>query len=214
MELKAKLDLLQEVHKYYPIGCPHFNNEYSGYKRLLDIVENKINNLLNHIEDDVWASLINELESNNKFRVYNDSYLQFPNLAARIELSKTEAEVSITQTLRITLSLLTNCYTAFIEEKATFSRFNNEANVAPVKLLWYGQKSMSDNESKWLEEVKAKIKDHYPHYTFIKHDLLLNTSIYGGLPHGEDPEDLKPYYSLYSYLFDYIQSPQGFEVIS
>ncbi|UII30902.1 hypothetical protein LVD17_21650 [Fulvivirga ulvae] len=214
MELKTKLDLLQEVHKYYAIGCPLLNHEYPGYNRLLGVLENKINNLIDYIEDDTWGSLINELQSNGKFVVYDDSYLQFPNLVARIELSKTEAEVSITRTLRVTLSLLTNYYTAFIEERATFGRYNNEAGVAPVKLLWYGQRNMSDNETKWLEEVNVRVNYHYPNYSFINHDLLLNTNIYGGLPHGEDPEDLKPCYSLYSFLFDYIQPPQGFEVIS
>ncbi|MBL6448969.1 hypothetical protein JMN32_21845 [Fulvivirga sp. 29W222] len=213
MKPETKLDLLQEVHKYYPIGCPLLNHEYPGYKLLLGILENKVNNLITSIEDDTWVSLISELQSNGKFEVYDDSYLQFPNLVARIELSKTEAEVSITRTLRLTLSLLTNYYTAFIEEKGTFNRFNNEPGVAPVKLLWYGQQNMSDNERQWLADVKGKVSDHYPDYLFVNHDALLNTNIYGGLPHGEDPEDLKSYYSLYSYLFDYIHAPQGFEVI-
>ncbi len=140
-ETTIVVELLKRIHKFYPIGLPHLNSIYPGYRDLLSITENKINNLIEK-KIDTWDDMAKSFESKLIYTIRDESFLQFPNRSFRIEFDENEyLGLIIKKNIHLYISLLHNSYTYFIKhdfiinEKQKFSLLSTQQTESDLELL-------------------------------------------------------------------------------
>jgi hypothetical protein len=191
METKIVTELLKKVHEFYPIGLPHLNNIYPGYKELLSITEKKINNLIEK-KADSWDNMVISLAKETTTEIRDESFLQFPNRSLRLEFSdQIYSDLIIRKNIHLYVSLLLNRYTYFVKQ---------EFIVNGKHVLSLVSTQQEENNTELLKLVGNKMKDYYNDYSYVSHKVLLSYNIQGGTPHGEiHGSDAN--YPIFSFLF-------------
>lgn len=212
------LNLLNKIQQYYPIGMPHFNDIHDGYAELKKITEKKINT---HLEADAftktenmvpWESLVTESKHLLGENIIDQSYLQFPSLNLIIIMDSADNKNRESKNMTLTLSLLTNHYTIFIESQFTLANYI-ELNHPLRYQVVYGEKNASDDELAFFKNLKELLSVHFPDYKFVNHYLLMTNKIKGGIPYGESVETNREEYPIYSFLFGPLQHFSNIRVI-
>lgn len=202
MDRATSEGLLRIIHKYYPIGVPHFAKWQEGIR---SVIENKIRGGSDQRKR--WDSLI--LQLRDKGMVVQDlSFLQFPNLMCFVENLETISNIQIKKNFVICASLLCPYYTCYFEYKVGVQV---KGGVLPFGSMVFfssaGYDSLKISAS--ITEISNLFGSQFPEYTMIGHYDLMMFKVQGGVPYGEDSShngNLE--HSIYQYLF-YNEQPNS-----
>jgi hypothetical protein len=198
-------DLIEAIHKYYPItqGVP--NEEYEGYRILQKIIDTKIDGFTSgKLPDDCYALITQIAECFNNCPVNVHWYTNFPSYSISVELAnETMDHIKRTSSLNVKISLLTNYYTIFFEEMNVFNGFKERHDKnKPVLFRILSSKNLNvDTEKTFIAKVQNIITPLFPGYKYVNHDFLFKKKLPKGIPIGFlDP--IPNYYPIYAFLFD------------
>jgi hypothetical protein len=204
---KLILELLLQIHLYYPIGLPNSANSYSGTKLIQDKVVEKLEQLDN--TNTPWFKFSKDIESKVGKSIFFDySFNQFPSYSCKIQLEKTSnIDFDISKNIVIELSLLTKHYTIFFNDEYKNKRYQLDStgsNNSIKNEIWYYKSCKIESEFKLADSFKLVVKNYFPDYNFIEHDILFNCIVEGGLPFNRNYDEVMPNqkFSVYEYLFD------------
>lgn len=192
--------LLNEIHKYYPVGLPYKQSTYPGFKKAMVIVKNKINLLILGKKIEPWNTFIDILQESFKQEKFFDLCAsQFPSLSFIIILRTTEDLFIERRTkLNLSLSLLCPYFTVYIEEEIIVSPKNGE--IPSITTFKFHRRYLTGDEVGKIEKVKFLAEKYYPRYTFINYELL-SEKVKGVIPIDEDPQSIITEFSMYDLLF-------------
>lgn len=204
---KIMIDLLLKIHFYYPIGLPFATKEYSGDKEISQIVAKKIDQITNN-ETTEWACFLNDSRLHNKTVEVDDlSYFQFPSYTLEIPLTlNTFDNLTITKNIIVSVSLLTDHYTIFFEDRFIYRQMPNDlSRYKGAFSVVYFVSNTNQSYIKLLEIIKRDLKKHFSSFTFVPHSLLMSTIIEGGIPYKKFDDyldDRARKFSMYEFLFN------------
>lgn len=195
-------NLLKEVHKFYPIGRPYSNDQYPGYSELEAITSNKINKLINNEKIEIWDSFIKDFSLQVRGnKVINLVSKQFPSYELMLHISDTSTEqIRTRKSMTIVLSLLTHHYSVYFESLLFLHDYKVRGRPLS-QLIIYGEENATLEEKEIQKRTKALMVHHFPSYEFVNHSILFQTKVSGGLPYGENKDDIKQEYPIYNFLF-------------
>jgi len=191
-------NLIRAVHRFYPLGFEFINEQFDGYQELKTIVDRKIKQV---IENTIPEELLRlEIELKNLFTglpLYFDVHRNFPSYSVAIEIGKVEfPEFEKVQRLSLKISLLTNCYTFFLEEIIKHTSVTNSFGHPHFTVV------ISQNlQTESVRRIKEIVTECFPTYQFVDPKILFSIKT-NGVPYGQDHSDPKRDYSLFDFLFD------------
>src|SRR5215210_2013376 len=95
---------LKQVHHYYPIGLPHFADDYPGFQEIKQIQEAKFA-ALEREEPKEWYGLVAAVQNEwNGYQLFNSVAAQFPCYELSITVSD-ESQTGLHKHCSLTLSL-------------------------------------------------------------------------------------------------------------
>ncbi|MDQ1089525.1 hypothetical protein [Siphonobacter sp. SORGH_AS_1065] len=205
--------LLEAISKYYPIGLPFYRDRYIGYSKLEQIVEEKINTLIDgHSGPKDWNLFKHAIHNDfPQFELLDLSYYQEPSLKMALKFySSSNNRIYQDSYINISVSLMSSYFTVFITESFTSEAdYRYTVNEAPL-VNNYGKKSfgpfhrenISELEHKWTSKIIKDITYYYPNYSFVDYRFL-QKSITGVIPFGTGLDTvLEPIkFSFYDILF-------------
>ena len=198
-------DLIKAIHNYYPIEQAILNEEFEGYKVLQKLIDTKIHGLTNGQLPKECYALVKEIESffvNCPINVH--FYTNFPSYSIGIELANDTSDYTRrTSWLNVSISLLTNYFTVFFEERNLFNGFKEQNNKnMPILFRILSSKNHNiDTENIFVEKIKDIVATLFTEYKYINHRLLFNYKLPNGIPIGFfDP--IPNFYPIYAFLFD------------
>ncbi|WP_285010492.1 hypothetical protein [Pedobacter faecalis] len=102
--------------------------------------------------------------------------------------------------LTFNISLLTNCYTFFVEEHIKYRDIVHYGH--PARTVAVSRLSQTNREAlDVIEKLDNIILSCFPDYIFVDHYLLFNTQV-SGVPYSEDGCGPDTKFPLYRFLFD------------
>jgi hypothetical protein len=204
MSTNIIIQLLLQIHKYYPIGISTLNTDYPGYKLMQDKISMKIDQIINHDKTD-WSEFINDCNAIFPAkRILDAGYYQFPSYFCQIELeNKTYEEFQFKKFINISVSILCDTYTVFLEDRYESIKYSpsQNSNNTIRKKVFYLNSSKDSNDLEEVNKVIKTITSRFPKFNYISYYGLLSTKITGGLPYGKAIDDSNKY-SIYEFLFD------------
>lgn len=194
-----KIELLQSIHKYYPIGLVNFNDQYEGFKALKSILENKINRVIDKTLPYECYDLVSKLQKNfGVENAFDENHRQFPCYSYFINLREDKiSNFRVVKLLKIKISLLVKFFTVF-QETIILSIPGTLPKKNSIIYKIITEYENSDNGRAFLEK---NINESFPSYKSIDYSLLLNTKIHAGIPFGLDHSE-KTCFPIYAFLFD------------
>ncbi|WP_139170391.1 hypothetical protein [Chitinophaga terrae (ex Kim and Jung 2007)] len=206
MEQDAIYYLLKKVHEFYPVGMTTLA-EYPGEKKIMEIIEKKINAMI--AEEDTLGSALREAIklSTGDYQLFDLSSRQFPCYLIGIFYEEdTSGDLSRRTFLLFTISLLCNCYTYFIHDyyrvfgQITFSQRRKMYPIDSVSLVSHAS---FEKIKPIVESVSMKIENILPTYKYVSHLQLFGSKVTGAAPYGKSIDDNPTQsYSIYHFLFD------------
>lgn len=198
-------EFVHAVRKYYSIDPKIPNREYDGYNLLVEIIENKIDQLVDNMLPKQFYNLIEAINLDFKeYTVFDKCYEQFPNYSLTIELAnRISNNIQCISLLNLRMSLLTNYYTIFFEEVNIFNDFSeNERINRPLSFRIFSSRNNGiDPEKILLKKLKKMIDESFPEYKFVHHKILFDLKIDSAEPIGLTGYGLNSY-PIYAFLFD------------
>lgn len=185
--------LISRVYHFYPIGLKANSSTYPGKLEYKQIVDRKINALINN-EATEWSAFSDDIR-NSAFPFRDLAYEQSPSYKANFEITKTEInDTQYSKTFDFVISLLTNHYTFFIDECFRYKS----------KALWHilRLEDLTEDERKFASTIQSKIEKYFPTHEYTNHKLLMDVKIEGGILHIDDDHYPFDTLSLYQYLFE------------
>lgn len=206
------LNLLETVHKYYPVGIPQLYTSYPGYIAMQKITEGKIS-LVQGDRDYEWKSFINEIESHfSAYKVYNLSYFQFPGFSLTIEIeSQNIGACTLGRYIRLNMSLLCNYFTVFGEDIYNFENYNaSSTSREPIlSRIVYSKQADKAIILEGIEFLKMTFEKMFKNYKFVEHNILFEYSILGTGAFGDmEIDSAKDSPTIYRLLFEHDISPK------
>lgn len=204
---KLLIELMSKIQMYYPIGIPIMHNEFPGTKLIEEKIAHKINNIDN--KNTNWAKFIKELKKATKeFDLHDYAYIQFPSYQCSIALKEETNDQNIfNRDIIINISMLTNHYTIYFQDYYRMNRYDSKlaGNTVIKHQIVFMKIEKNEAYVKIIENVKALVAKHFPDFTFLEHDFIFNTAVYGGYPRNRNTRfltNITERYSVFEYLFD------------
>jgi hypothetical protein len=206
MGIETIIELLTQIHLYYPVGIPQVYRQYPGYKLIEQKLEKKIDELSKDENVD-WIKLVSDVNKEfSSYKVHDFGYYQFPNYYMEIELEQlNEKGFEVRRVITVCISLLVNYFTVFMVDFYKFSNFENKnvIGITPSFRIVYNK---STDEKIYIESIEfliTLIEQHFKTHKFLPHSDLLNLKLSGSGAFG-DMESYKfgETYSAYRYLFN------------
>ncbi len=207
-------DLLKSVHNYYPINTTEAENVPGKTTQRNKILEAKINGVING-ESSAWSKLVQRLSGHHK-HISNMDFLQFPSyvLTIKTEESTLSEFVTLSSSLTISVSLLSNYFTVFCEDNYEITNIKNDWEDHPIKFrIFYTERlAESGNHSvqHLLNSIKKETKTYFPTYDFVHHAALMSNTVPGNMVLPWTPQTAS--HSIYTYLFDGFLSYNNLEI--
>ena len=180
MHHEVILDLLKSVYRYYPVGLPNFQSSFEGRAKAMDILEKKIIAVQDGTPND-WTRLISVLTEKKIGEVRDAAYIQFPSYTATIILKQASTEwIEFTQYLHVTVSLLTNYYTVYFEDRLGHKVFYESEKHNPHTYLYYSNiRDPTSPSAEAFHEVKSIVASVFRNHQFVPHQLLFDHKVQG-----------------------------------
>ncbi|OKS84879.1 hypothetical protein [Mucilaginibacter polytrichastri] len=196
------LALLSAIHRYYPIGLPHLNNDYAGYQDVKNIIETKINQLIANDLPEHCTALLNEVKAEfSGLEVYDNLYHQFPSIDLSINLfNSKENNIERVTLLSLKISLLTNHYIIYYENSFTFTNYQTLRHIPIKTRIISSVNEEADVSGEWYKKLFKIVNHIYPLYKQVNHRHVFTRFIKGGLPYPFDYSNQIDY-PIYNYLF-------------
>lgn len=199
-------ELLETIHKYYPVGMPQMFSVYPGYKAMQRITEEKIS-LVQKNKDYEWTSLVKELEAQfSRYKILNLSYFQFPSYSVKIEIeSRDIGDCAMVSYVVLNMSLLCNYYTVFGEDiyKLENYKSNNSSGEPIIFRTVYNKQTDKKLVLESIELIKTAFENRFKHYKFAEHNILFDYSVLGTGAFGDmEIDPLKDCPSIFRLLFE------------
>ncbi|MDQ1086403.1 hypothetical protein [Siphonobacter sp. SORGH_AS_1065] len=207
-------NLLDQIKKFYPIGFPLLRNNYPGYEKVVNIINDKVDLVsVNGRGPKPWENLCDSLKETFKEHViYDLNIFKEPSLKAAIEI-KLFGDETIERSvhLNIQVSLLLPVYTVFINEKFVskpdfrFSEtdFNTLRNYKSNLYGVFYRQQVSKEENDWIDLTKKLVEREYSNFSFIDYSDVCTIMVHGAIPSEFELDEVsRPYqYPLSSFLF-------------
>lgn len=189
---------LEKIHNYYPIGLPHFEEDYPGYQQLLNIQKEKFE-AVQQSEPKAWFDLVEAIKKQwDGYRVTNSIAVPFPSYQLTVELyNQQKPGLWIDSSLVLTVSLLVKYFAIFVVDNYTYQGPEN-SGVAH-KFICSGYRHHLGIESK-INPLTGAVQRCFPDYQQARHNVLFNYKVLGGYPFTAGYEDVGEY-TIYDYLF-------------
>lgn len=198
---ETELELLADIHKYYPIGMPHVDAGNSGYQRIKEIISEKINQLTNNNLPENCQALLKELSGYSAKQVINFLHYQFPNYHIVIKLLEQEDDhIKRWCWLNLEISLLTSHFLLYYKDNYAFKQYNKFENVPITTNIIVSQCVDADPEKAFFSFVAEQVKKHFPDHQYLQPKFAFSRFVSGGVPYGYEPSD-KEKYPVYNFLF-------------
>lgn len=206
MYLSTISNLLESVHKFYPVGMKALEG-YPGEKVIKDIVERKVNALINE-EQTPWSALLSStLPLTMNFEVLDFSANQFPSYVGSVIFENiNEADFNRRTSLVFSISLLTDHYTYFIHDHYRINsqtEFKGRRKVYQINSAALTSHLSFEKIKSLIGDIEKKISEFFPGYRYINHEQLFNSEVTGAVPYGHLKDYTTPYqFKIYHFLFD------------
>ena len=210
------VDLVKNVHYFYPTGNFNLKNNWPGYKVLKEKVDQKINNECNDsnsVSNRFSTSLTNRLTN---YAIVNYNHFHFPNYVTIVRIGDNDYQhINHVYYLQITVSLLCDYYTIFFVDEYRFRSFTAQIPFASMHTIYSYKESLSRYDANITKIIEEEIMRHFPEKRFMYHEPLFKTQIAGCVPFGEEwsPNSNDNSYSLFELLFSYNGRINNLEVI-
>jgi hypothetical protein len=201
-------ELLKSVYSHYPVGYWQYKEFYSGYKKMEEIVNHKLNFECNDSSSpsNVFAfSLRNRLAD---MSIENRNYLNYPNYNYVIHVSKSSTgQVEQRHSIEICISLLCNYYTMYIVNEYALKKTGNDSvEYYPATFATYSfSDNREDTDTAVLKVVQDLLFEHFPQKEFVKHSTLMSHKITSVFPFRQDVYfgTDRTHFSLFDLLFNF-----------
>lgn len=188
-----KLELLQAVHTFYPLGLPWMAESHQGHQNLKALVVTKINNAIEN-NPASWFSLAENLKTLFKeFQTFNFAGHPFPSYEFTILLRdeiRHGSNVAISMT--VNLSLLVNYYTAYVYEHFSFESSGHG--------IVHRTEQYDEALSSKLQSLKKELAHLFPGYLYVDPQHVFRHKILGGFGYGGDETDMNNH-TFFDFLF-------------
>ncbi len=194
--------LLEKIHFYYPIGMASMETSYRGYDFYKELLEKKINGLINNT-DTPWTSFIKLLDEYEGLNILDCGFQQFPSYTVKLEMKKTTGEAfDYQRSLVVNISLLTEHFTLFFEDHYLYKNFTDGFRNPTFKIAFSKSTIEESQLADLIKRVCEDLAKLFPAHKFIYHKTLFLYKIKDGHLYtiGETPSDTNLF--LYHYLFD------------
>ncbi len=194
-------ELFQKVHDFYPMGSDRVDQRFPGKVKYDAILKGKIDSIINR-QSTAWERFASELSGLNEYFLFDMSYLQFPGFTGKLQiLSDENSRFNMQRALVISVSLLCDYYTLYVEDTYTFRDYG-DLSLKPKLHILFSKKNDSGEEEGLFNTVHEMLRKSFPRFGFVNHKLLFDTRIKGGFvyPDGEACPDMLM--SLFNFLFD------------
>ena len=147
-----------------------------------------------------WTSFSNDLKVGlESEEVFINSSPAFPAFTLIVPLSdENKQDLRERKILHVSLSLLTNHYTIFVESTIFFQNYKRYGDTL-YQRIFHGEKNSNLEELNVFNKVKDLLIKHFPNYKYVSHSLLMNNTVQDKKPLGTLSE--KSEYPIYSFLF-------------
>lgn len=200
-------DLLKSLYSYYPIGnSEYMKKEYSGYQKLSQLTDAKIQMLIENEADSPSTIFFSHLKTAlPQYELFDQSYFQFPNYVFRINISEKKTEDYRKNVFfELCISLLADYYTVFFEEQ-----YRIDDNPPTMFAIRSYEKLVQDIKCQEIAQtIQLLMENNFPEKKYIPYKLLEEYKISGMTPFGrEESHNMSKTYSLYDYLFTNVNYP-------
>ncbi|SEA12083.1 hypothetical protein SAMN05660909_00829 [Chitinophaga terrae (ex Kim and Jung 2007)] len=197
--------LLEKIHEFYPVGMQRLTG-YPGEKRMMEIIEKKINALINE-EQTEWTALFHSLKKlAANYQVIDNSARQFPSYTMSVLYEEAgSGELNRRTEIVFTISLLCEYYTCFIHD---FYRIDSQILFSQRRKIYSTNVVSLENHLSFekakpiIERADAEIRKFFPGHTYVNHASLFYNKINGAVPFGAIEDMPAQPYSIYHFLFD------------
>jgi len=195
--------LVKAVHHYYPVGFAMTNIQYEGFQELQAILLVKHNNVSkNSMPDDIKKLGENLRNHFGHLPVHFEYYKQFPSYSIVIELFHHYHDgVQHILRLVIKVSLLINFYTIYFEDAIKYDHLRYELGPVNTTVVSFQMQRDKDHAQDVIA-VERFLKECFPDYFFIGHQLLFGLKIKHGQLIEEEFETAGQTKDVFSFLFD------------
>ena len=191
-------ELLQSVYRYYPIGFKIEKNNYPGQVILNTIIDKKLEQLRNG-EKTQWSMLIDDIQRKTDLnkRLGDDAFYQEPSYQFHINLDETKTNAfNFSRRLFVTVSLLCPIYTMYYSD-IYYYNYNTLSTPMSHHIC---NTSANNTNVKMVNEIISTIPLYFKNFSFIPHNILFNSKIWGYDISGYD--DVIKEIPVYNFLFD------------
>jgi hypothetical protein len=174
------VSFLQKIHYYYPIGMPHFMDDYPGYMELKRIQHEKMLRLEKE-EPANWFQLIDEMKKEwSGEHAVTASAAPFPCYKLRIALER-EAKTGFVRnsSLIVAISLLVNYYAITVVDDYVYMYQDNNDAIAGHKVVCSGENYHLPILDK-IARLKQRVERHFPGYVHAPHEVIFRYKVLGG----------------------------------
>ena len=206
MEPQPIYQLLEKVHEFYPVGMKTLHG-YPGQQRIMDIIEKKINAIINE-EQTAGSVLVNALrESAAGYEVFDYNYRQFPSYTMSVLYEEVNCgDMNRRTEIVFTISLLCDYYTYFVHDYyriAAQTVFSERRKVYQLNAVSLDSHLSFEKIKPIIEKVAMDIKKYFPQHRYVSHVPLFYSNIDEAVPYGQiaDYTPTHPYV-IYHFLFD------------
>lgn len=201
MDINVVYDLMQAVNKYYPVGLPDLASDYPGRRMWIDKLEGKFSET--SATSIRWTALTKALNKYYGTEAVEDMlYRQFPGFTAYIKLMEKDADgFRQTRHLVLNISLLSDVYTVFCEDKFYVEAVAKQANETYTEPFILLSAKSNSNFQPDLSNVKDLVTEHFPDHSFLAHKYLFFYKIQACTPYSTE---YSPHlsYNIYDYLMN------------
>jgi len=201
--LNPSTALVKAVHHYYPVGFYMSNVQYEGFQELQEILLSKHNNVSRNSMPDDIKKLGEKLKSHfSHLPVHFEDYKQFPSYSIVIELGHHHHDgVQHLLRLVIKISLLVNYYTIYFEDIIKYNHLRYGLGPVNTTVVSFQMQREKDH-AQHVNAVEGFLKECFPDYFFVAHELLFALKIKYGNLIDEELETANQTKAIFSFLFD------------
>ncbi len=177
--------LVQDIYAHYTTQ-QSYDDEPKAYEGIQKVIDIKIKQFTSNSLPVNCSALLRSLQDIFKDYLVNyQLYSNFPSYSIFIELrNELKNEIKTLTWLNVRISLLTNHYTIYFEERNHFSGFKIlGGNDMPVLFRILSSRNLNvDNNNRYIVEIQKLMSNLFPEHIFVNHDLLLNYKISDRIP--------------------------------
>ena len=202
-------ELLEHIHKYYPIGLPQIAHEHKGYADIKNRIAVKVNEIIEN-KKTRWTTLIEDIKKAYPYLQVSDfGHLQFPNYLVSIEVEKNETkQITYTKSLVLCISLLVDYYTVYFEDlvriKDKEEGYDHAGSLNYDVVYFNSCKERDCFEKGYL--LKKLAGQAFSTKKFVDHKILYDYKILGGAKYGDEYNSLNES-TIFQFLFNNDELP-------